>query len=244
MNCIECHKQVKKAIPVWKGKKGKEIVYVCLDCFGPTRNVSGWMGKRQQQGIFWPRGMQWNHSFMPPGMRVARYKELREAGFPPHWASRIRDLEPSKYDFYLKRGSAPYLKNPLGVDLLAGIGLGGGWLIGQQAVEKASKFLGIKKSSNPLYEDFHGATPKTRVVDLPVPAQNDKLLAIGFLESLVYRPYGSSSLKGRLFEHKLGDDGNKIHKTKPILATDSKGRHLYIIPDKAKTKFTSRGIIK
>jgi len=243
MNCIECHKNVKKAIPVWKGKKGKGIAYVCLDCYGPTRNVSGWTGKRQQQGIFWPRGMQWNHKFMPKGMRQARYHELLAAGFSPSHAQAIRDWEPSKYDQMLAHGPYPS-SNPIWADLLVGLGLGGGWWLGQQVAVKGAKMLGIKKeSSNPLYEDFHNAAPKTRVVDLPVPDEGDKLCAIGRLESVTYTPYGSSSLRGRHFEHKSGDTGEKILKNKPILASDSKGKHLYIIPDRSRQKMTERGII-
>jgi len=245
MNCIECHKNVKKAIPVWKGKKGKEIVYVCLDCWGPFRNLGKW----QKMGIKpRPKGMVWSREFLPEGMREARYKALRARGFSPSDAARFRDWTPGYYEGRLQMGpsgmgSLQY--NPLGVDLLTGLGLGGGWWLGQQAVEKGAKFLGIKKEkdSNPLYEDFHNATPKTREVDLPVPDEGDKLCAIGRLESVTYTPYGSSSLRGRHFEHKSGDTGEKILKNKPILASDSKGKHLYIIPDRSRQKMTERGII-
>ncbi len=94
-----------------------------------------------------------------------------------------------------------------------------------------------------LYESFHGNPPVTRKVNLPTPEKGDHLVAIGKLVSVVYEPFGSSRLKGHLYEHKLGDLGGKTLKEKPILATDSAGKNLYIVPDKARPKFTSRGII-
>ena len=96
-----------------------------------------------------------------------------------------------------------------------------------------------------LYQSFHGNPPsRVRKVNLPVPKKNDRLLAIGRLVSAVYEPYGASQRKRTLYEHKFGDDGSRIYPEKPILCTDSKGKHLYIVPDKARPYFTEIGIIK
>ena len=102
------------------------------------------------------------------------------------------------------------------------------------------------KLSNPLslYQAFHGNPPaRARKVKLPIPQKGERLIKIGRLHSVIYEPERPSQHRGKLFEHKLGDTGERMLREKPILATDSQGQNLYIIPDKARPKFTKRGII-
>lgn len=102
-----------------------------------------------------------------------------------------------------------------------------------------------KKNPSSLYQSFHGNPPsRLRKVKLPIPKEGERLLAIGRLISLVYLPYGSSQRKGTYFEHQFGDDGRRIYPEKPILCTDSQGKHLYILPDKSGLYVNERGIIK
>jgi len=103
-----------------------------------------------------------------------------------------------------------------------------------------------KKGVNPLslYQSFHGNPPaKTRMVNLPVPKKGQKLVKIGRLTHVTYNPELPSKRAGSHYEHAFGDTGTKILPDKPILATDEGGKNLYIIPDKAKPRFTNRGII-
>ena len=102
-----------------------------------------------------------------------------------------------------------------------------------------------KTKMNPsLYEAFHGNPPKgTRVVNYENP--KGTLIKIGRLSEIKYKPEYPSQHKGVEFYHKAGDTGNRMLKSNMILATDSKGKNLYLIKDK-KTKypvFTGRGII-
>ena len=95
-----------------------------------------------------------------------------------------------------------------------------------------------------LYESFHGASPSTRTVNLPVPKQGESLVAIGYLEQIRYRPYGNSTRKAVICKHDAGDTGSRKVNAKTILATDEKGRNLYIVPQHPTyPKFTDRGII-
>jgi len=102
------------------------------------------------------------------------------------------------------------------------------------------------KSKNPinLYQAFHRAQPiRLRKVKVDLPKKGDRLIKIGRLESLTYRPEYPSKLRGAEYEHKMGDTGTMMLKDKPILATREDGTGLFIIPDKSKYKFTKRGIV-
>ena len=104
----------------------------------------------------------------------------------------------------------------------------------------------IKAKSNPLnlYQAFHGNPPKRmRKVNLPVPKKGSRLVKIGRLVDVTYQPEWPSRLAGRAFQHYFGDTGSIVLPEKPILATDSKGKNLFIIPDRSRPKFTRRGII-
>lgn len=99
----------------------------------------------------------------------------------------------------------------------------------------------VMKNPKGLYQDFHGNNPaRVRNVHLPEPI-GGRVIAIGRLMRLEYEPYPPSKHAGTRFYHVMGDDGNRILKDKPILATD--GRSLFIVPDKASPRFTGRGII-
>ena len=102
------------------------------------------------------------------------------------------------------------------------------------------------KIANPasLYQRFHGTPPaKVLKVKFSPPKPGEKLVAIGFLEEVVYKPFGSSQRRGQLFHHQMGDTGNGINPERPILAVSQDGKRLYIIKNKAKTRMTERGII-
>ena len=111
-------------------------------------------------------------------------------------------------------------------------------------MESIRKRLGLKPNPIGLYHSFHGNPPaNVRKVNLPVPKKGEKLVKIGRLTHVVYRPENPSRLAGRTFEHLFGDTGVRVLPNQPILATDSKGENLFIIPDKARPKFSERGII-
>ena len=101
----------------------------------------------------------------------------------------------------------------------------------------------MRNPNSLLYRSFHGVSPKgTRRVK--VPRAEGRLIAIGRIVRIEYEPYGSSKRKGIHYYHIMGDDGRKIHREKPILATSEDGKSFFIVKDQAKTHFTSRGIIK
>ena len=96
-----------------------------------------------------------------------------------------------------------------------------------------------------LYKSFHGNPPQNvRAVNLPVPKKGEHLIAIGKAVSIVYTPYSSSKLSGKHFEHKFGDTGERMLPERPILATDKRGKALYLIPESRRyPRMTRRGIV-
>ena len=109
---------------------------------------------------------------------------------------------------------------------------------------KKAKNPGTNGSGNGLYKSFHEADPKLRKVDVPIPSKGEKLVAIGILKRLEYKPYGSSHKKGTQFYHVVGDTGDGMVASNPILASSENGKHLYIIPQHSKYPHMSdRGII-
>ncbi len=117
--------------------------------------------------------------------------------------------------------------------------------IGYQYADDTLKQL-APQEINPrsLYQRFHGNPPRSiRRVNLPIPRNGERLIKIGRLKFVTYEPEQPSRLAGKLYEHEWGDTGRIKLPHNPILATDSKGEHFYIIPDKSGAKFTERGII-
>ena len=104
---------------------------------------------------------------------------------------------------------------------------------------------GLDFGNPSLYQAFHGNPPvRERKVDLPVPKKGAKLLKIGRLIAVEYEPEFPSKLKGIHYRHESGDTGRTILKNKPILATDEKGKALYIIPTSKKyPRMTGKGIV-
>ena len=104
----------------------------------------------------------------------------------------------------------------------------------------------IESLANPigLYQQFHGNPPSNvRKVNLLVPKKGQRLVKIGRLRRIEYDPEYPSKHVGIRFYHLAGDIGSKMVKA-PILATDSEGKGLYIIPEvKGFPKFSSRGIL-
>ena len=116
------------------------------------------------------------------------------------------------------------------------------WIISDILVAE----FGRKALDNPvnLYQSFHGNPPlRVRKVNLPVPKKGEKLIKIGRLTHVVYRPENPSRLAGKHFEHLFGDTGVRLLPHQPILATDKRGKALFIIPDKASPRMTQRGVI-
>lgn len=103
-----------------------------------------------------------------------------------------------------------------------------------------------KSRKNPvtLYQKFHGNLPKNvRKVKIRIPNRGEKLIKIGRLTAIQYRPEHPSRLKGQEYRHILGDMGTRILPDKPLLATGADGKGLFIIDDGAKPMLTTRGII-
>lgn len=114
----------------------------------------------------------------------------------------------------------------------------------EQVQKKIARERGRKRNPTNLYQSFHGNPPaRLRKVNLPIPKKGTRLIKIGRLTAIEYKPEHPSRLAGREFRHTLGDTGYAKLPEKPLLVTDEKGENLYIIKDGAKTKFTHRGII-
>lgn len=99
-------------------------------------------------------------------------------------------------------------------------------------------------SAGNLYRSFHGNPPKSsRTVQYDPPT--NPLIKWGKISQINYIPEKPSQHTGVEFYHKFGDYGSsmKFGKHKPILATDAKGKNLYIIKDKSSFHLTERGII-
>jgi len=101
------------------------------------------------------------------------------------------------------------------------------------------------KETNPnLYQSFHGSPPQNvRKVNLPVPKKGERLVKIGRLTHVLYKPENPSKLTGKHYQHLFGDTGVRVLPHQPILATDKRGKALFIIPDKARPRFSRLGII-
>jgi hypothetical protein len=99
--------------------------------------------------------------------------------------------------------------------------------------------------TNELYRSFHGYNPtRRRKVTLPEPEGG--LVKLGRLTRLDYSPEGQTQHRSVTFFHKAGDTGDKKLRSNTILATDSKGKNLFLIKDDPKSRFpfvNERGII-
>ena len=104
----------------------------------------------------------------------------------------------------------------------------------------------IKNPDSKLYHDFHGASPaRVRKIEYENPDPSVPLVKIGRLSQINYVPEKPSTKTGSEFYHVSGDTGEKTLKSNLILATDSKGKNLYLLRDR-KSKFpvfNERGII-
>lgn len=97
-----------------------------------------------------------------------------------------------------------------------------------------------------LYEAFHGSPPiRIRKVRYQPPNPKEALIKIGRLVQLNYRPEPPSKLSKTEFYHRSGDTGTKTLKSNLILATDRKGKNLYLLKDRRSKYpvFTERGIL-
>lgn len=103
-----------------------------------------------------------------------------------------------------------------------------------------------KEQINPtnLYKSFHGNNPKITKISYNPPKEGEHLISIGLVENLVYKPFGSSQRKGTLYTHQFGDDGEKMHPGRMILACSEDGERFYLIKANSKAHMTDRGIIK
>ena len=101
-----------------------------------------------------------------------------------------------------------------------------------------------RKNPQSLYESFHGSPP-ARIRKIKYEPPKGILIKIGKLSQLNYIPEYPSMRKGVEYYHRSGDIGHKILKSNAILATDIKGKNLYILKDKNTKypKFTERGIV-
>ena len=95
-----------------------------------------------------------------------------------------------------------------------------------------------------LYEQFHG-NPPARIRKVQYEEPKGILMKIGRLVSLEYEPEPPSTHVGTRFAHEMGDTGTKVLKSNSILASDTKGKNLYILRDKGKKRpyFSERGLI-
>jgi hypothetical protein len=97
----------------------------------------------------------------------------------------------------------------------------------------------------PLYEQFHG-NPPIRVRHMHYEPPKGSLIKLGTLSQINYRPEYPSQHQNTEFYHKAGDDGERILKSNLILATDQKGKNLYLLKIDPKSRYphvTNRGII-
>ena len=100
-----------------------------------------------------------------------------------------------------------------------------------------------RRNPSSLYESFHGNPPaRVRRVSVNMPK---RLVKIGRLLEVVYRPEAPSRRKGTAYRHEFGDDGRIVLPSNSILATNQSGTELYIIRDKPSKypHFSSRGVI-
>jgi len=251
MICLECHSQVRKAVPV--KLKGGRVGTVCLRCYGlpantkaiPARNPF-WADAGLNLGIGLGLGAGWllGGELVKRGMKFLGAKESN----------------PSE-------GRCPFCRTPVRSDAMRFLGV----LMHRRCydeakerdkyTEKRRKFLGLKPSDdwagfvidpehpriNPLYEDFHGAKPKLRTVEVATPDPKKHGVAVGKATAIEYEPYGSSNLRGKAFRHEFGDTGNKMLKGKPILMTQEtksgKGKHFFFADEPKALHFSDRGII-
>ena len=101
------------------------------------------------------------------------------------------------------------------------------------------------KNPKSLYEQFHGVAP-SKVTPVYYQSPPKKLIKVGRLRRIDYEPEIPSKLSKTIYFHHAGDLGDrKSTRSNVILATDEKGKHLYLVRDR-NTKypiFTGRGIL-
>jgi len=120
--------------------------------------------------------------------------------------------------------------------------------IQQMTVENWVRDLMRRKAAlkNPegLYDAFHGSPPM-RIRKVRYEPPKSPLIKIGKLVRVEYQPEHPSKRTGTRYYHEMGHTGTSILKSNLILATDQKGKNLYLLKDKD-TKypyFSKLGII-
>ena len=123
-------------------------------------------------------------------------------------------------------------------------------LVEERAKEKEKILKAIQRIEklpvpNPesLYQAFHGVLPlRQRKISYEPP--KSPLVKIGRISQLNYTPEFPSKKSGTEYYHRAGDLGYKTIKGNAILATDLKGKNLYIIRETSSKYpiFTDRGI--
>jgi len=101
-----------------------------------------------------------------------------------------------------------------------------------------------RKNPESLYEKFHGSSPlRGRKVKYQSPP--NKVIKIGRITQIRYKPEYPSKHEGIEYYHNMGDTGEEILESNAILATDPKGKWLYILKDKNTKRpfFSPRGVI-
>ena len=124
-----------------------------------------------------------------------------------------------------------------------------GRVVEYHSIDQFYNIWEIEGHKNPdqhtLYESFHGTHPKgTRKVFYNPP--KGKLVKIGRLSEIKYRPEYPSKFEGTEFYHKAGDLGYKVIKSNAILCTNKEGTQLYIVREDKEVKypiFSDRGIL-
>ena len=113
-------------------------------------------------------------------------------------------------------------------------------LVEERAKEKEKILKAIQRIEklpvpNPesLYQAFHGVLPlRQRKISYEPPPKDKPLLKVGRISQINYIPEFPSKKSGQEFYHISGDTGEETLKSNLILATDSKGKNLYLLKDK------------
>ena len=121
-------------------------------------------------------------------------------------------------------------------------------LVGHQhADDNIGKYT--KEEINPvksnLYRSFHGAQP-THIRKVKYTPPPKRLIKIGRLVRVEYEPEFPSKKRKTRYYHEMGDTGSEVLKSNAILATDEKGKNLYILKDQSTSpypKFSELGIL-
>lgn len=98
-----------------------------------------------------------------------------------------------------------------------------------------------------LYKSFHGTLPKSIISKAKDASRQSNLpdltVAIGWLDGVTYRPFGSTEKDKIPHIHHFGDGGDLGRdKNRPMLVAGGDGQ-LYIVRGKSKYYLSNRGIV-